>query len=542
MSKKLSFGDKARALQLQGVNIIADAVKVTLGPKGRNVVIEKQYGDPIMTKDGVTVAKEIELSCRFENVGAQMIKQVASKTADIAGDGTTTAAVLAQAILTIGMRGVAAGMSPVQMKKGIDLATEKVLQEIKNQAIPCNLLSSIKQVATISANNDEEIGHIICEAVSKVGVKGTISVSDGQGFSNELEIVEGMQFDNGYLSPHFITNSENTSIELENAYILATDKKITTIRDLVPVLEAVSKSGSPILIIADTVEGEALSTLIINNLRGNLKAVAVKAPGFGDRRKEMLEDIAILTGATMISEDLGMKLNKVTIEHLGKAGKIKVRKDTTTIIRGQGIKEAIHERVSLIEKQLEETSSQFDKDKLKERLSKLSDGVALIKVGAVTEMEMKEKKDRVEDALNATKAAIEEGVVPGGGISLIKTQSILDHLSTENADQAFGVSVIKAALEAPLAQIVRNAGGRPDVVISKVQAEMSDKQYGYNAANDTYGNMMEMGLIDPAKVTRCALQNAASIASLMLTTEVIIVQEVKEKASESDNADLSSMM
>lgn len=524
-AKQVLFSDEARTKMLDGVNTLANAVKVTLGPKGRNVVLDKSFGAPAITKDGVSVAKEIELEDKFENMGTQIVKEVASKTADVAGDGTTTATVLAQALLTEGLKAVAAGMNPMDLKRGIDKATAKLVEELKALSKPCSDPKSIEQVGTISANSDATVGKLIADAMAKVGKEGVITVEEGKGFEDELDVVEGMQFDRGYLSPYFATNQENMTTDLENPYILIVDKKISNIRDLLPVLEGVSKSGRALLIIAEDVESEALATLVVNNMRGVVKVCAVKAPGFGDRRKAMLEDIAILTSATLISEDLSMKLEETKMEHLGTASRVQVTKDNTTIIDGAGEKAAIAKRVNVIKANIAQASSDYDREKLQERLAKLSGGVAVIKVGAVTETEMKEKKDRVDDALHATRAAVEEGIVAGGGIALIRAQKALDGLTGENDDQNHGIALLRKAIEAPLRQIVQNAGGESSVVVNQVKANQGN--YGYNAANDTYGDMVEMGILDPTKVTRSALQHAASIAGLMITTEVM-VGETKE--------------
>ncbi|ABK90403.1 chaperonin GroEL [Francisella tularensis subsp. novicida] len=526
-AKQVLFSDEARAKMLDGVNTLANAVKVTLGPKGRNVVLDKSFGAPTITKDGVSVAKEIELEDKFENMGAQIVKEVASKTADVAGDGTTTATVLAQALLTEGLKAVAAGMNPMDLKRGIDKATAKLVEELKALSKPCSDPKSIEQVGTISANSDATVGKLIADAMAKVGKEGVITVEEGKGFEDELDVVEGMQFDRGYLSPYFATNQENMTTDLENPYILIVDKKISNIRDLLPVLEGVSKSGRALLIIAEDVESEALATLVVNNMRGVVKVCAVKAPGFGDRRKAMLEDIATLTGATFVSEDLSMKLEETNMEHLGTASRVQVTKDNTTIIDGAGEKEAIAKRINVIKANIAEANSDYDREKLQERLAKLSGGVAVIKVGAVTEAEMKEKKDRVDDALHATRAAVEEGIVAGGGVALIRAQKALDGLTGENDDQNHGIALLRKAIEAPLRQIVSNAGGESSVVVNQVKANQGN--YGYNAANDTYGDMVEMGILDPTKVTRSALQHAASIAGLMITTEAM-VGEIKEAA------------
>ncbi|WP_151193273.1 chaperonin GroEL [Cysteiniphilum sp. JM-1] len=533
-AKEVMFSDDARARMLEGVNTLANAVKVTLGPKGRNVVLEKSFGAPAITKDGVSVAKEIELKDKFANMGAQMVKEVASKTADIAGDGTTTATVLAQALLTDGLKAVAAGMNPMDLKRGIDKATIKAVDALKALSKPCADNKAIEQVGTISANSDATVGELIAKAMAKVGSEGVITVEEGKGFEDELDVVEGMQFDRGYLSPYFATNQENMTAELENPYILIVDKKVSNIRDLLPVLEGVAKSGKPLLIIAEDVEGEALATLVVNNIRGIVKVAAVKAPGFGDRRKAMLEDIAILTDATVIAEEVGLTLEKATVEHLGTASRVQITKDDTTVIDGAGQKGNIEARVSQIKKQIEESTSDYDREKLQERLAKLAGGVAVIRVGAVTEVEMKEKKDRVDDALHATRAAVEEGVVAGGGVALLRAQAALETLKGDNEDQDHGIALMRRAMEAPLRQIVKNAGGEASVVVNNVRAK--EGSYGYNAANDTYGDMIEMGILDPTKVTRSALQHAASVAGLMITTEAM-VGEIKD-----DKADAAAAM
>ncbi|WP_192484176.1 MULTISPECIES: chaperonin GroEL [Cysteiniphilum] len=533
-AKEVMFSDDARTRMLEGVNTLANAVKVTLGPKGRNVVLEKSFGAPAITKDGVSVAKEIELKDKFANMGAQMVKEVASKTADIAGDGTTTATVLAQALLTDGLKAVAAGMNPMDLKRGIDKATIKAVDALKALSKPCADNKAVEQVGTISANSDATVGELIAKAMAKVGSEGVITVEEGKGFEDELDVVEGMQFDRGYLSPYFATNQENMTAELENPYILIADKKVSNIRDLLPVLEGVAKSGKPLLIIAEDVEGEALATLVVNNIRGIVKVAAVKAPGFGDRRKAMLEDIAILTGATVIAEEVGLTLEKATVEHLGTASRVQITKDDTTVIDGAGQKGNIEARVAQIKKQIEESTSDYDREKLQERLAKLAGGVAVIRVGAVTEVEMKEKKDRVDDALHATRAAVEEGVVAGGGVALLRAQAALETLKGDNEDQDHGIALMRRAMEAPLRQIVKNAGGEASVVVNNVRAK--DGSYGYNAANDTYGDMIEMGILDPTKVTRSALQHAASVAGLMITTEAM-VGEIKE-----DKADPAAAM
>ncbi|NQD35459.1 chaperonin GroEL [Permianibacter sp. IMCC34836] len=527
-AKDVRFGDEARAKMLNGVNILANAVKVTLGPKGRNVVLDKSFGSPTITKDGVSVAKEIELENKFENMGAQMVKEVASQTSDVAGDGTTTATVLAQAILVEGMKLVAAGMNPMDLKRGIDKAAAVIVEDLKKLSKPCSDDKAIAQVGTISANSDEAIGRIIADAMKKVGKEGVITVEEGSGLENELNVVEGMQFDRGYLSPYFINKQENMSAEHENAFVLLVDKKISNIRDLLPVLEGVAKAGRPLLIIAEDVEGEALATLVVNTLRGIVKVAAVKAPGFGDRRKAMLEDIAVLTGGTVISEEIGLSLEKATLKDLGQAKRIQITKENTTIIDGAGDHKNIEARVKQIRAQIEETSSDYDREKLQERVAKLAGGVAVIKVGATTEVEMKEKKARVEDALHATRAAVEEGVVPGGGVALVRTLKALEGLKGINSDQDAGINLLKRAITAPLRQIVANAGEEPSVILDKVVAGSGN--YGYNAATGVYGDMVEFGVLDPTKVTRTALQNAASVAGLMLTTECMVSELPKKDA------------
>ncbi|MFT4836591.1 MAG: chaperonin GroEL [Psychromonas sp.] len=520
MSKEIKFGNDARIKMLNGVNILADAVKITLGPKGRNVVIDKSYGAPQITKDGVTVAKEIELEDKFENMGAQMVKDVASQTNDAAGDGTTTATVLAQAIIADGLKAVAAGMNPMDLKRGIDQTVKAAVAELKKLSTPCSDSKAITQVGTISANSDHEIGEIIARAMQKVGNQGVITVEEGQGLETELDVVEGMQFDRGYLSPYFMTNHESGTVELENPYILLADKKIGNIRELLPTLEAVAKASKPLLIIAEDVEGEALATLVVNNMRGIVKVCAVKAPGFGDRRKAMLQDIATLTGATVISEEIGLDMEKVQLEDLGQAKRIVINKDETTIIDGVGDESAIQARVSQIKQQIEASTSDYDKEKLQERSAKLAGGVAVIKVGASTEVEMKEKKDRVDDALHATRAAVEEGVVAGGGVALVRVAAILKDLKGDNEDQNVGIRVALRAMESPLRQIVENCGEEASVVANNVR--QGEGNYGYNATTGEYGDMLEMGIIDPTKVARSALQFAASVAALMITTECMI--------------------
>ncbi|HHH46898.1 MAG TPA: chaperonin GroEL [Thiotrichales bacterium] len=529
-AKEVKFSDEARHRMLAGVNILANAVKVTLGPKGRNVVLEKSFGAPTVTKDGVSVAKEVELSDKFENMGAQMVKEVASQTSDVAGDGTTTATVLAQAIFKEGLKAVAAGMNPMDLKRGIDKAVHAAVEELRKMSKPCSDTKAIAQVGTISANSDESIGNIIAEAMEKVGKEGVITVEEGTSLENELEVVEGMQFDRGYLSPYFVTNQQNMTAELENPYILIHDKKISNIRDLLPILEAVAKAGRPLLIIAEDVEGEALATLVVNSIRGIVKVCAVKAPGFGDRRKAMLQDIAILTGGTVISEETGMSLEKAQLTDLGEAKKVQVSKENTTIIDGAGKKEDIEARVKQIRAQIEEATSDYDREKLQERVAKLAGGVAVIKVGAATEVEMKEKKARVEDALHATRAAVEEGIVPGGGVALIRARKALEDLKGANHDQDVGISIARRAMEEPLRQIVANAGEEASVILAKV--EEGEGNFGYNAATGEYGDMVEMGILDPTKVTRTALQNAASVSGLMITTEAMIAEMPKEESSE----------
>ncbi|MEO3679256.1 chaperonin GroEL [Rheinheimera sp. FR7-31] len=527
-AKDVRFGDEARNKMLKGVNVLANAVRVTLGPKGRNVILDKSFGAPLITKDGVSVAKEIELEDKFENMGAQMVKEVASKANDEAGDGTTTATVLAQNIINEGVKAVAAGMNPMDLKRGIDKAVVAAVEELKALSQPCADSKAIAQVGTISANSDDEIGQIIANAMDKVGKEGVITVEEGQGLANELDVVEGMQFDRGYLSPYFINNQEAGQVELDNPYILTVDKKISNIRELLPVLEGVAKSGKPLLIIAEDVEGEALATLVVNNMRGIVKISAVKAPGFGDRRKAMLQDIATLTGGTVISEEIGMELEKAGLEELGTAKRVVITKDNTTIIDGAGEQAAIDGRVKQIRQQIEEATSDYDKEKLQERLAKLAGGVAVIKVGAATEIEMKEKKHRVEDALHATRAAVEEGVVPGGGVALVRVAAKLADLRGANEDQNHGIKIALRAMEAPLRQIVDNAGEEPSVVVNQVKSGSGN--YGYNAASGEYGDMLEMGILDPTKVTRSALQFAASVGSLMITTEAMVTELPKKDA------------
>ncbi len=525
-AKDVRFGEDARHRMLAGVNVLANAVKVTLGPKGRNVVLDKSYGAPSITKDGVSVAKEIELKDKFENMGAQMVKEVASHTSDIAGDGTTTATVLAQSIIKEGMKAVAAGMNPMDLKRGIDKAVEVVVAELKRQSKPCEDDRSITQVGTISANSDDAIGRIIADAMIKVGKDGVITVEEGKSLNSELDVVEGMQFDRGYLSPYFVNKQENMTAELENPYILLHDKKVSNIREMLPVLEAVAKSSRPLLIIAEDVEGEALATLVVNTIRGVLKVCAVKAPGFGDRRKAMLQDIAVITGGQVISEEVGLSLEKTSIRDLGQAKRVVISKDTAVIIDGAGDAADIKGRVEQIRRQIEDTSSDYDKEKLQERMAKLAGGVAVIKVGAATEVEMKERKARVEDALHATRAAVEEGVVPGGGVALVRTLPAIKDLKGDNHDQNMGISILRRALEEPLRQIVYNAGEEGSVVLSKVMEKGGN--YGYNAATGEYGDMIEMGILDPTKVARTALQNAASVAGLMITTEAMVSELPQE--------------
>ena len=528
-AKDVKFGDSARKKMLTGVNTLADAVKATLGPKGRNVVLERSFGAPLITKDGVSVAKEIELKDKIENIGAQLVKDVASRANDQAGDGTTTATVLAQAIVTEGLKSVAAGLNPMDLKRGIDKATAAVVAELKNLSKPCADSKAIAQVGTISANSDDSIGNIIAEAMDKVGKEGVITVEEGSGLENELSVVEGMQFDRGYLSPYFINKPDTMVAELDNPLLLLVDKKVSNIRELLPVLEAVAKSGRPLLIVAEDVEGEALATLVVNNMRGIVKVAAVKAPGFGDRRKAMLQDIAILTGGTVISEEVGLSLEGAGLEHLGNAKRVVLSKENTTIIDGAGAQADIEARVLQIRKQIEETTSDYDKEKLQERLAKLAGGVAVIKVGAATEVEMKEKKARVEDALHATRAAVEEGVVPGGGVALVRALAAIADLKGINEEQNAGINILRRAIEAPLRQIVTNAGDEASVVLDKVK--QGSGNYGYNAATGEYGDMIEMGILDPAKVTRSALQAAASIAGLMITTEAVVVDLPEDKAA-----------
>jgi len=525
-AKDVRFGENVRNRMVSGVNVLANAVKITLGPKGRNVVLERSFGAPTITKDGVSVAKEIELKDKFENMGAQMVKEVASKTSDVAGDGTTTATVLAQSIIAEGMKYVAAGMNPMDLKRGIDKAVIAVVEELKKISKPCTTSKEIAQVGSISANADESIGKTIAEAMDKVGKEGVITVEDGKGLENELDLVEGMQFDRGYISPYFINNPDKQVAALEDPYILLHDKKISNIRDLLPLLEQVAKAGRPLLIVAEDVDGEALATLVVNNIRGILKTVAVKAPGFGDRRKAMLEDIAILTGGTVIAEELGLKLENASLKDLGRAKRVDVAKEDTTIIDGAGEKAAIEARVKNIRKQIEEATSDYDKEKLQERVAKLAGGVAVIKVGAATEVEMKEKKARVEDALHATRAAVEEGIVPGGGVAYLRARLGVKNLKGDNPDQEAGIKIVMRALEEPMRQIVANAGDEPSVVLNKIVEGKGN--YGFNAQTGQYGDLVEMGVVDPTKVARFALQNAASVASLMLTTDAMVAELPKD--------------
>jgi len=532
-AKEIKFGEDARVKILRGVNILANAVKATLGPKGRNVVLDKSFGAPTITKDGVSVAKEIELADKFENMGAQMVKEVASKTSDNAGDGTTTATVLAQAMIREGMKAVAAGMNPMDLKRGIDKAVIAAVAELKKLSKPTADDKAIAQVGTISANSDESIGNIIADAMKKVGKEGVITVEEGSGLENELDVVEGMQFDRGYLSPYFINNQQSQQVELDDPFILLHDKKISNVRELLPVLEGVAKAGKPLLIVAEEVEGEALATLVVNTIRGIVKVCAVKAPGFGDRRKAMLEDMAILTGGTVISEEVGLQLEKATIKDLGRAKKIVISKENSTIIDGAGEAEGIQARIKQIKAQIEETSSDYDREKLQERVAKLAGGVAVIKVGAATEVEMKEKKARVEDALHATRAAVEEGVVPGGGVALIRALTAIADLKGINEEQNHGIVIAKRAMEAPLREIVTNAGEEPSVILNKVAEGQGN--FGYNAATGEFGDMVAMGILDPTKVTRTALQNAASIAGLLITTEAMVAELPKKDAPAADH-------
>ncbi len=538
-AKEVRFGDSARSRMVNGVNILADAVKVTLGPKGRNVVLDKAFGAPTITKDGVSVAKEIELADKFENMGAQMVKEVASQANDVAGDGTTTATVLAQAILNEGLKAVAAGMNPMDLKRGIDKASAAVVAQIEAMATPCADTNAIAQVGTISANSDSTVGGIIAEAMEKVGKEGVITVEEGTSLQDELDVVEGMQFDRGYLSPYFVTNQDNMTAELEMPFLLLVDKKISNIRDLLPILEAVAKSSRPLLIVAEDVEGEALATLVVNNMRGIVKVCAVKAPGFGDRRKAMLEDIAVLTGGTVISEEIGLSLDTATLEQLGQAKRVTMSKENTIIIDGVGEASAIEGRVTAIRAQIGDTSSDYDREKLQERVAKLAGGVAVIKVGAATEVEMKEKKARVEDALHSTRAAVEEGVVPGGGVALIRALQGVEGLEGDNPDQTVGIKVALKAMEAPMRQITSNSGDEASVVVDKVKAGTGN--FGYNASTGGYGDMIEMGILDPAKVTRTALQAAASVAGMMITTECMIADAPADEAAGGGMPDMGGM-
>ena len=538
-AKEVRFGDEARHKMFAGVNVLANAVKVTLGPKGRNVVLDKSFGAPTVTKDGVSVAKEIELEDKFENMGAQMVKEVASQTSDVAGDGTTTATVLAQAILREGLKSVAAGMNPMDLKRGIDKAAGVLVGELKKLSKPCEDDKAIAQVGTISANSDSEIGEIIAEAMEKVGKEGVITVEEGSGLANELEVVEGMQFDRGYLSPYFISDQNSQTADLDNPFILLFDKKISNIRDLLPLLEGVAKSGRPLVIIAEDVEGEALATLVVNNIRGIVKVAAVKAPGFGDRRKAMLQDIAILTGGQVISEEVGLSLEKATLEDLGEAKKVQISKENTTIIDGAGSAGDIKGRVEQINREIEDSSSDYDREKLQERVAKLAGGVAVIKVGAATEVEMKEKKARVEDALHATRADVEEGVVPGGGVALIRAVKAAGDFEGDNAEQTVGINILRRAVEEPLRQIVSNAGGDASVVLNAVAA--GEGNHGYNAANGEYGDMIDFGILDPTKGTRFALQNAASGSGVLLTTEAMVADAPKDEAAAPAMPDMGGM-
>ena len=526
-AKEVKFGEAARAAKMRGVNILSDAVKVTLGPKGRNVVLDKSFGAPTVTKDGVSVAKEIELKDKFENMGAQMVKEVASKTSDVAGDGTTTATVLAQSMLREGLKAVAAGMNPMDLKRGIDKAVIATVAQLQSISKPCADHKEIAQVGTVSANSDESVGSIIAESMEKVGKEGVITVEEGKTLENELEVVEGMQFDRGYLSPYFINDQDAMSAEMENPMILIHDKKISNIRDMLPMLEATAKAGRPLLIIAEDVDGEALATLVVNNIRGIVKVCAVKAPGFGDRRKAMLQDLAILTGGQVISEEVGMSLEAASIDDLGSAKRVQITKENTTVIDGAGAKADIEGRVNQIRVQIDEATSDYDKEKMQERVAKLAGGVAVIKVGAATEIEMKEKKARVEDALHSTRAAVEEGVVPGGGVAFVRCLGVLEGVKGDNTDQDVGVSIVKRAIEEPLRQIVANAGAEGSVVLNNVAGK--DGNYGYNAGTGEYGDMIQMGILDPTKVTRAALQNAASISGLMITTEAMVAELPEDK-------------
>jgi chaperonin GroEL len=538
-AKEVKFGNNARQKMMVGINVLADAVRITLGPKGRNVVLDKSFGAPTVTKDGVSVAKEIELEDNFENMGAQMVKEVASHTSDVAGDGTTTATVLAQAIFREGLKAVSAGFNPMDLKRGIDKATRAVVEKLESISEPCTDNKAIAQVGTISANSDLSVGEIIAEAMGKVGKEGVITVEEGSGLDNELDIVEGMQFDRGYLSPYFINQAESQSVELEDPYILLFDKKIANIRDLLPLLEGVAKSGRPLLVIAEDIEGEALATLVVNNIRGIVKVAGVKAPGFGDRRKAMLQDIAILTGGQVIAEEVGLSLEKATLEDLGNAKKVQITKDNTTLIDGAGTGSDIKSRIDQINREIEDSTSDYDKEKLQERVAKLSGGVAVVKVGAATEIEMKEKKARVEDALHATRAAVEEGVVAGGGVAFIRARVSLEGLEGDNDDQNVGINILKKALEEPLRQIVRNAGNDASVVLNQVAN--GEGNYGYNAATNEYGDLVKMGIIDPTKVTRFALQNAASVTGLLLTTEAMVAEAPQDDVPASPMPDMGGM-
>jgi chaperonin GroEL len=543
-AKDIRFSDSARERMLKGVNVLADAVKATLGPKGRNVVLDKSFGAPKVTKDGVSVAKEIELADKFENMGAQMVKEVASKTADVAGDGTTTATVLAQAMVREGHKAIAAGFNPMDLKRGIDAAVKAAAEQLHKLSKPCDDHKAIGQVATVSANWNTDIGDILAQAMEKVGKDGVITVEEGKSLQNELDVVEGMQFDRGYLSPYFVTNQEKMQVELDEPCVLLFDKKISNVRDIVPILENVAKAGKSLLIVAEDIEGEALATLVVNNLRGIIKVAAVKAPGFGDRRKAMLQDLAILTGGTVISEEVGLNLEGTTLDDLGSAKRVVISKDNTTVVDGAGKKADIDARVAQIRSEIENTSSDYDREKLQERVAKLAGGVAVIKVGAATEVEMKEKKDLVDDALHATRAAVEEGIVPGGGVALVRSaDAIRDQVVTANEDQKIGVNIALRAMEEPFRQIVSNAGVEPSVVLDKVRSEADSQgsNYGYNAQSDDYGDMLKAGIIDPTKVTRSALQNAGSIAGLMLTTEVMITDKAEEKSGHGQHADMSGM-
>ena len=539
-AKEVKFSDDARSRMANGVNVLANAVKQTLGPKGRNVILDKSFGAPTVTKDGVSVAKEIELEDKFENMGAQMVKEVASKTSDVAGDGTTTATVLAQAIVREGLKAVTAGTNPMDIKRGIDKAVIAIVEQLQSMSKPCEDTKAISQVGSISANADEDIGNIIAKSMEKVGKEGVITVEEGSGLENELDVVEGMQFDRGYLSPYFINDQQTMGVELEAPYILLHDKKISNVRDLLPLLEGVAKAGKPLLIIAEDIEGEALATLVVNNIRGIVKVAAVKAPGFGDRRKAMLEDIAILTSATVISEEVGLSLEKTGLDDLGSAKRVQISKENTTIIDGAGKTVDIEGRVTQIRQQIEDTTSDYDREKLQERVAKLAGGVAVIKVGAATEIEMKEKKARVEDALHSTRAAVEEGVVPGGGVALIRARSAIDKIKVANDEQRIGVNILKRALEEPLRQIVNNAGEEASVILNSVADGKGN--YGYNAATHKFGDLIEMGILDPTKVARSALQNAASVAGLLLTTEAMVAEIPKEDAAHPPMPDMGGGM